>query len=118
MISCHQGFILYSNTKNWKFYQQKNQPVSMKKTIQESLKLNDISSIESLKIADKIKESSNHINIKELLIQTSSQLIVPMFFSLLAISLTYSIIGFTTCFDSVKTYCIITGKFYKKIQAK
>lgn len=53
-------------------------------------------------------ENTNNINIKECMIQLAQQILVPMFFSLIAITLSYVSIGTFSCFDSVRIYCLFT----------
>lgn len=52
----------------------------------------------------------NKNDIIECLTDIAQQSLVPMFFSLMAIVLTYTVIGLTSCFDSIRTNCLMISK--------
>ena len=58
---------------------------------------------------DTDESKSNNIKINKFLVEIAQQLVVPMFFSLIATVFTYTITALTTCFDSMKTYCLVTS---------
>jgi hypothetical protein len=71
----------------------------------------------SNKIKDTKKKNTNYVDlllnkndIIECLTEVSQQSLVPMFFSLMAIILTYLVIGLTSCFDSIRTNCLMLSK--------
>ena len=51
------------------------------------------------------------INVKECMVELAQQIIVPMFFNLMAVTLSYSAIAIFTCFDSIRIYSLFTCKF-------
>jgi hypothetical protein len=65
-----------------------------------------------LTMCHKGDENTNNINIKECMIQLAQNILVPMFFSLLAITLSYSSISAFSCFDSIRIYSLFVCKLH------
>jgi hypothetical protein len=59
--------------------------------------------------------NTNNVNINECMIQLAQNLLVPMFFSLCAITLSYLSISMFSCFDSIRIYCLFVCKLKRRL---
>jgi hypothetical protein len=64
-----------------------------------------------LSMCHKGDENTNNINIKECMVQLAQHILVPMFFSLLAMTLSYTSISVFSCFDSIRIYCLFVCEY-------
>lgn len=58
-----------------------------------------------------INDDTSMLSLEEFVTRLSQRLIVPNSFGFIALVLSYFVIGFTTCFDSIRLYSLYTGKF-------
>ena len=112
VISTHQAYLVYMNIAEWNYELRKNafkSGMNRFEPLEEENAFNE-EKIVQLDFDDSISENRR---CKKLIGRAAENLLVPNFFALLASLLTYTIIGLTDPFNSIRVYSLFASKFFK-----